>query len=127
MAENNPHLPVLPVFEDFFPDGPLDGIDIPDMGPIPKEVIKFMFGDEDYVLSKSYTFRILTYLHEIFLWDIQYCDCLKHILYKRKMLDYKDDFGCHDLSLESNVLSKFQKDETRMPYSGYSNHNHVQT
>jgi hypothetical protein len=81
MDENK--LPILPTFQDFEIGGALEGIKIPDMGPIPKEVVKFMFGDENYPMTKAYTFKILTYLHELFLWDIQYCDCLEHILYKK--------------------------------------------
>lgn len=85
--DTNSKIPILPTSLDFNPGGALEGISIPDMGPIPKEVVKFMFGDENYVLSKEKTFKILTYLHELFDWDIQYCDCLSHILYKRKYVE----------------------------------------
>ena len=117
MAENK--LPILPVFEDFAPGGLLEGIVIPDMGPIPKEVVKFMFGDENYPLTKGYTFRILTYLHEIFLWDVQYCDCLTHLLYKRPNQDWKDGLGGTNLSIEENVEGE-EKKITKNPFSSYA-------
>jgi hypothetical protein len=82
MAENN-KLPILPTAEDFAPGGALEGIVIPDMY-IPKEVVKFMFGDENHPMTKAYTFKLLTYLHEVFHWDVQYCDCLEHMVYKRR-------------------------------------------
>jgi hypothetical protein len=91
MAENN-KLPILPTADDFAPGGALGGIVIPDMY-IPKEVVKFMFGDENHPMTKAYTFKLLTYLHEVFQWDVQYCDCLQHMLYKRRHdgTDEKDE------------------------------------
>jgi hypothetical protein len=94
MAENN-KLPILPIAEDFAPGGALEGIVIPDMY-IPKEVVKFMFGDENHPMTKAYTFKLLTYLHEVFHWDVQYCDCLEHMVYKRRHGDVKLSFDGTD-------------------------------
>ncbi len=109
MAENN-KLPILPTVEDFSAGGVLEGIEIPDMGPIPKEVVKFMFGDENYAMTKAYTFKILTYLHELFHWDIRYCDCLSHILYKREIRDSDED-----------VVHLNQEKEDKTPFSSFHN------
>ena len=80
-------MPKLPTLDDFL-NGELVGVTIPDYLPIPKEILKFMFGrDNSATLSHRNHLRILTHLQELVGWDVVYCGCGSHMI-QRKKIEY---------------------------------------
>jgi len=74
----------LPILEDFT-TGELANVKIPNYPPLPKEIIKFVNGDNEMEMDKTQQLKLLTFLHEINGWDIEYCDCGMHMVRRQKI------------------------------------------
>ena len=79
----------LPTYDDFH-TGELSGVKVPFFPPLPSEILKFMYGEENIQLSRALQQNIIIHLHEINGLNVEYCGCGGHVLNKRPILEKKE-------------------------------------